>query len=263
VDGEKIAPLYYLQVTENIRPDLDLLVQGNEALYRQELDRRIGEGQPVYLARFLPNLPYRMRSLGPLVEVSGSPVSGSSVSGEPSSTAPAIGRKINAAFGDQIELLGIDEVPGQPYRFTLYWQATSPERKNYHVRLRLVDTQGNVWWEDPGAHPVGGYYPTGAWVQDEVVSDFHEAEIESFVPSGAYDLEVGLFTPFRSDGLKLQMAATGCRASVRDCARLSRWRSRRAYLGQRRYLPDELSTVPPESPVALRLQAGCACRPLP
>jgi hypothetical protein len=108
VDSEKIAPLYYLQVTENLRPDLDILVLGDEALYRQELDRRLGEGQPVYLARFLPNLPYRLRSLGPLVEVSGS-----LVSTEPSSAAPPIGREINATFGDQIELLGIDERPGR------------------------------------------------------------------------------------------------------------------------------------------------------
>ena len=103
VDSEKIAPLYYLQVTENMRPDLDIMVLGDEALYRQELDRRINAGQPVYLARFLPNLPYRMRSLGPLVEVSG----------EPSSAAPTIGTPINASFGDQIELLGVDGRAGQ------------------------------------------------------------------------------------------------------------------------------------------------------
>ena len=73
-DSEKIAPLYYLQVTEGLRPDLDILVLGDEAQYRQELDQRLAAGQPVYLARFLPNLPYRMRSLGPLVEVSREPL---------------------------------------------------------------------------------------------------------------------------------------------------------------------------------------------
>jgi hypothetical protein len=182
VDSEKIAPLYYLQVTENIRPDLDIRVLGDEALYRQELDRRVGEGQPVYLARFLPNLPYRLRSLGPLVEVSR----------EPASAAPALGREINAVFGDQIKLLGITEEQGRPYRLTLVWQAAAPERQNYHVRLRLVDAQGQVWWEDSGAHPVGGYAPTGAWAQGEVVRDFHEVEIEPYLLPGTYDLEVGL-----------------------------------------------------------------------
>ena len=254
VDSEKIAPLYYLQVTENIRPDLDIEVLGDETLYRQELDRRVSEGQPVYLARFLPNLPYRMRSLGPLVEVSR----------EPSSAVPAIGRQINAAFGDQIKLLGIDEQPGRPYRFTLYWQATSPERKNYHVRLRLVDAQGNVWWEDSGAHPVGGYYPTGAWAQGEVVSDFHEVEIAPYLLPGTYDLEVGLFTPFRSDGLKAEwrrwLKVDSVQVIAPRAEPLAR-EVRMAYGPTALLSLDELSTVPPESPVSLRLQTMGATVP--
>jgi hypothetical protein len=254
VDSEKIAPLYYLQVTENIRPDLDILVLGDEAQYRQELDQRAGEGQPVYLARFLPNLPYRLRSLGPLVEVSR----------QPSSAAPAIGREINAAFGDQIKLLGITAEQGRPYRLTLYWQATSPERKNYHVRLRLVDGQGRVWWEDSGAHPVGGYYPTGAWAQGEIVSDFHEVEIAPDLPPGTYDLEAGLFTPFRTDGLKtggsnwlkvdsVQVIAPRVEPLAREV--------RMAYGPTALIALDELGPVPPESEVSLRLQTTGATLP--
>jgi hypothetical protein len=255
VDSEKIAPLYYLQVTENIRPDLDILVLGDEALYRQELDRRVSEGQPVYLARFLPNLPYRLRSLGPLVEVSR----------EPSSMAAPIGHEIHAVFGDQIKLLGIDEQPGDPYRFTLYWQAISPERKNYHVRLRLADAQGNVWWEDSGTHPVGGYYPTGAWAQNEVVSDFHEVPIEPYLLPGTYDLEAGLFAPFRLDGLRtagdrewlkvaeVQVIAPRTEPLAREV--------RMAYGPTALLALDEPGTIAPESQTALRLQAMGATTP--
>jgi hypothetical protein len=252
VDSEKIAPLYYLQVTENLRPDLDIMVLGDEALYRQELDRRVNAGQPVYLARFLPNLPYRMRSLGPLVEVTR----------EPSSAVPTIEGEINATFGtslgDEIKLLGIDEQPGNPYRFTLYWQALTPERQNYHVRLRLVDAQGDVWWEDAGAHPVNGYYPTGAWAQNEVVPDFHEFKLEPFLLPGTYDLEVGLFTPFRSDGLSTSggdwVKVTGVQVIAPHSEPLAK-EVRMAYGPTALLSQDELSTVPPESPVALRLQA--------
>ena len=194
VDSEKIAPLYYLQVTEHLRPDLDILVLGDEALYRQELDQRLAKGQPVFLARFLPNLPYRLRSLGPLVEVSRDALM----------SPPTIDHHIDATFGNSIDLLGITEEQGDPYRVTLFWQATSSERKNYHVRFRLIDSTGNVWWEDQGAHPVGGYYPTGAWAQGEIVPDFHEITVEPFVPTGEYDLEVGLFTPFKSSGLTVE-----------------------------------------------------------
>ncbi len=255
VDSEKIAPLYYLQVTENIRPDLDILVLGDEALYRQELDRRVSVGQPVYLARFLPNLPYRMRSLGPLVEVSR----------EPSSAAPAIDRPINAVFGDQIKLLGINEAAGNPYRFTLYWQATSSERKNYHVRLQLIDAQGKVWWEDTGAHPVNGYYPTGAWTQNEVVSDFHEVVIEPYLRPGVYDLEVGLFTPFRSDGLSAagggDWLKIGSVQVITPRDELLPREVRMAYGPTALLSLDELGMRPPESQVPLRVQVMGATAP--
>ena len=195
-DSEKIAPLYYLQVTEHLRPDLDILVLGDEAEYRQQLDQRLNAGQPVYLARFLPNLPYRMRSLGPLVEVSAQPLM----------SAPTFQRSIGATFGSDIELWGADETFTDPYRITLYWQALSEQRHNYHIRLRLIDSTGQVWWEDRGAHPVSGYYPTGAWIPNEMVPDFHEIAVEPFVPAGVYDLEVGLFVPFRDEALKVNGA---------------------------------------------------------
>jgi hypothetical protein len=75
-DSEKIAPLYYLQQAEGVRPDLDIMVLPDEAAYRAELDTRIAAGQAVYLARFLPGLEgiYHLRSLGPLTEVSTQPL---------------------------------------------------------------------------------------------------------------------------------------------------------------------------------------------
>ena len=253
VDSEKIAPLYYLQVTENVRPDLDIMVLGDEALYRQELDRRINAGQAVYLARFLPNLPYRMRSLGPLVEVGR----------EPSGAVPTIGTPINASFGDQIELLGVTEEQSNPYRVNLVWKATSPERKNYHVRLRLVDAQGEVWWEDTGAHPVSGYYPTGAWAPGEVVTDFHEVKLEPYLRPGTYDLQVGLFTPFRNDGLKangkdyLNVAQISIIApKAQPLARPVRMVYERTALTSL----DEPGTVPPESRCNCRIRTCAGSR---
>lgn len=86
-------------------------------------------------------------------------------------------------------------------RVTLYWRALTDARPNYHVRLRLVDDDGRVWWEDSGAHPVNGYYPTGAWQQGEVVADYHEVELDPDVPPGEYALQAGLFPPFDDEGL--------------------------------------------------------------
>jgi hypothetical protein len=235
-DSEKIAPLYYLQANENVRPDLDILVLGTEQEYRRQLDERLARGQPVYLARFLPDLPYRMRSLGPLVEVS------NDVETHPPDEAHPDG----TTFGDSIEVAaysidsGAEPASGDPSaplpapsgrglrraspsttpspfpslrsgsglrlgagvaRVTLYWRALTGTRPNYHVRLRLVDDDGRVWWEDSGAHPVSGYYPTGAWQQGEVVADYHEVELGKEVPPGEYALQAGLFLPFDDEGL--------------------------------------------------------------
>jgi hypothetical protein len=188
VDSAKIAPLYYLQVTENLRPDLDILVLGTEDEYRRQLDARIATGQTVYLARFLPGLPYRLRSQGPLV----------AVSNEIERDVPEQTHKLGVHFGDAIELAAtaVDET-----RVTLYWRALNASRPNYHVRLRLIDDDGRVVWEGTGAHPVNGYYPTGAWAQDEVVADYHEIELDAALPPREYTLQVGLFPPFREDGL--------------------------------------------------------------
>ncbi|MGH2592931.1 MAG: hypothetical protein ACRDGG_05400, partial [Anaerolineae bacterium] len=191
VDSEKIAPLYYLQVTENLRPDLDVLVLGTEDEYRQQLDMRLAQGQPVYLARFLPHIPYHLRSLGPLVEVSS----------EIETTLPENGQSIAARFGGVIELLSASIEAGDPARVTLHWRALSETRPEYHVRLRIIDAKDHVWWEDIGAHPVSGYYPTSAWEKGEAVGDYHEIDFDPALPPGAYTLQVGLFPPFREEGL--------------------------------------------------------------
>jgi hypothetical protein len=200
-DSEKIAPLYYLKSVEGVRSDVDMLVLGTEDLYRAELDRRVAEGQPVYLARFLPGLAgvYRLHSVGPLVRVSTAP----------QSTLPLvpITQQLNVAFGEgRIKLLGYDLSPGQDdvaYHLTLYWQAKTALTSNYHVRLRLASEADTMWWEDPGTHPVSGYDPTVAWLPDEVVPDYHEIPASRTMPPGRYYLQVGLFVPFRDEGLVL------------------------------------------------------------
>jgi len=201
-DSEKIAPLYYLQRVEGMRPDLDIIVMGDEAGYRQQLETRLAQGQPVYLARYLPGLEgrFHLRSLGPLVEVSATPLT----------QPPPIEQPLSTDFGQNIRLLGYAaspnadsltiEPPGH-LRLTLFWQALNKVDTNYHVRLRLVGESGHVWLEEEGRHPVNGYYPTVAWRPEEIVPDFHELAISKALPPGAYELEVGLFPPFSQESI--------------------------------------------------------------
>jgi hypothetical protein len=198
-DSEKIAPLYYLTTVEKVRPDVQAMVLGDEDAYRAELNRRVAAGQPVFLARYLPGLAgqYRLRSLGPLVQVSALTV--------PAGQPPAMQHRLDGATwdGGQIALLGYDAERGQDgaaWRVTLYWSVRSQPAAAYHVRLRWVGPGGHVWWADPGAHPVAGTNPMVAWRPNEVVADYHEIPADPTIPPGDLRLEVGLFLPFRDDG---------------------------------------------------------------
>ncbi len=136
---------------------------------------------------------YHLRSLGPLTEVGAAPLL------EP----PPLDRALGARFGP-IELLGLTGPapgPGGGSGLTLYWRAESPVSQVYHVRLRLVDQQGQVWWQDDGGHAANNYYPTPAWRPGEVVADYHEIPPLLADWAGDYVLQVGWFRPFRDEGL--------------------------------------------------------------
>jgi hypothetical protein len=167
VDSEKIAPLYYLQQIEGIRPDLEIVVLPDEAAYRADLHTRLGAGQPVYLARFVPGLEatYHLRSAGPLTEVGLLPLTQ-----QPVTATPA-----QLVFGD-IRLVGYEIAPEGPYArretaVTLYWQALKPMSQPFHVYLRWAGQEPLM---AAGQHPAGDYYPTYAWQVGEIVPDFYQ-----------------------------------------------------------------------------------------
>jgi len=210
----RIAPLYYLQRIEGRRPDLDVLVLADELTYRAELEARLGAGQTVYLARYLPGLEahYHLRSVGPLTEVGKNPLL------DPPALDRALGVRFSppasqetaAVQGGNIELLGFAGPVSGPdggMGLTLYWRADGPVGEVYHVQLRLVDSEGQVWWQEDGHHAANNYYPTPAWHPGEVVADYHEipaAAVDQSVYPGAYTVQVGLFRPFSDVGLLSQ-----------------------------------------------------------
>jgi hypothetical protein len=196
-DTKKFAPLYYLQQVEGVRPDLDVVLLGSEELYQADLQRRLGEGQTVYLARYLPHLEgLYLRSVGPLVEVGGPDLG----------AAPEVGGasgQVLARLGERVRLLDA-EVEEDPlgralYHVTLHWQAEAPVDDDLVVRLRLVDAKGQVQWTSEGQRPVNGLYPTNAWSPDIPIADYHDVPIEPWLPPGSYSLQVGLFSPFGNE----------------------------------------------------------------
>ncbi len=165
-DSEKIAPLYYLQRAEGMRPDLDILVLPDEAAYRAEVDGRLAASQPVYLARYLPALHtiYHLRGMGPLTVVSTRPLT----------DLPDGINRVSEAVGE-LTLIGYTieadaAIAEGETAVTLYWQADAPVSPPLHIYMR---------WQngDPinraGTHPVHNNYPTNAWRDNEIVPDFY------------------------------------------------------------------------------------------
>ena len=204
-DSVKVAPLHYLTTVENVRPDISVLVLPDEFAYVKSLEAHLAQGLPVYLARYLPNLggAYHLRSLGPLVKVSLSPLTDPTLPTHP----------LNTTFGDSIRLLGYDApsliAPRQgTLHLTLYWQPIESVQESYHVQLRLVGPSGHVWWEKEERLPVSDHYPTNAWRPGEVIPDYYEVPIEATLQPGDYCLEVGLFRPFAKTGLPVDGGPT-------------------------------------------------------
>ena len=202
-DRDKYPPLDYYARIEGRRPDLDVAILGDEAAYLDRLSRDLSQNKSVYLARFLPGLVgrYHLRSLGPLVEVSTTPLT----SPPPMEGVPTewFSPTEKAAW---IRLLGYQAqgngtlFPQDLLRMTLFWEAASPVPRSFQVSLRLVSLGGQTWWASSD-HPVNGMYPTTAWRPGEIIPDWHQVAIPAQVPPGTYFLQVGLFLPFSTEGL--------------------------------------------------------------
>ena len=168
-DSEKIAPLYYLQQIEGLRPDLDIMVLPDEAAYRAELDARLADGGAVYLARYLPGLAgvYHLRSAGPRVEVSR----------EARTEPPAAATPAGLVAGP-LRLLAyavepVAAVDASAAGLTLYWTLDRPLAAGEAPPVVYLRWGGADAPAVNGLHPAGDAYPVNAWRPGEVVADFH------------------------------------------------------------------------------------------
>jgi len=103
---------------------------------------------------------------------------------------------VDTSFGDRIRLLSFEVVdslsPGAEFDVTLYWEARQPPEDDYIVFVHLLDADGQLAASHDGP-PMGGRYPTSAWLPGDVVPDTHHLVLDPDVPAGAYRLQAGMY----------------------------------------------------------------------
>jgi hypothetical protein len=122
-----------------------------------------------------------------------------------------IQHRMKANWDDGLRLLGYDLAsrayqPGDGLALSLYYQATSPPKKDYRLRLQLVDKGGAVLAESLTS-PGGEAYPTSHWregARPEPASSRASRGIEGVIIKGQHDLTV----PPDALGGKLKLRAS-------------------------------------------------------
>ena len=123
---------------------------------------------------------------------------------------PYVSYPLNLRMGDQIVLLGYDlpepkVKPGEPLLLTLYWQSQGPTDVAYTVFAHLLGPQGRVLAQKDSA-PQGGAAPTTGWFPGEVIADEYRIPMPSGLPSGTFQIEVGMYDPTTGERLPVHDA---------------------------------------------------------
>jgi len=104
-----------------------------------------------------------------------------------------------AHFDNRFRLLGYEIPqtgvrPGSNLIITLYWEALSPDGRDYTVFVHLLNEAGELVAQSDGP-PRGGTYPTSLWSDGEQIPDERAILLPPGTPPGRYTLLVGLYDP--------------------------------------------------------------------
>ncbi len=102
----------------------------------------------------------------------------------------------DAQLGDAIRLvayeLPAEAAPGETVEVRLYWEALATPQDDYTVFVHLLDMEGHgITGHD--AKPLGGRYPTQAWVPGAIVPDVHPLTIPADRAPGTVKVQVGMY----------------------------------------------------------------------
>jgi hypothetical protein len=115
---------------------------------------------------------------------------------------PSIRYPLEVDIGDQIKLLGYNlEIKNSAIQITLYWQAKTKVKENYTVFVHLSNERDLIFAQDDG-QPREGAYPSSIWEEGEIVPDEHLIPITPAIPSGDYQIWVGMYLLSTGERLK-------------------------------------------------------------
>jgi hypothetical protein len=111
--------------------------------------------------------------------------------GERVTDEPAIQHRVNAMFGDAIELVGYNLDRGTDWiGLTLIWRAVRSLEQDYTVFTHALDATGKqIGGQDN--QPQLGAYPTSWWIRGEYISDTYTLPLAEAIEIGLYDPETG------------------------------------------------------------------------
>jgi hypothetical protein len=90
------------------------------------------------------------------------------------------------------DLRATDVAPGERIPIVLYWQALEPIPDDLSIFVHLLNSAGELIWQDDGA-AAHGTRPTWSWEGGEMLVDPHTLPLALDLPEGSYSLTVGLY----------------------------------------------------------------------
>jgi len=114
---------------------------------------------------------------------------------------------LEAKLGEGLHLLGYrlydsHAEPGNIIRLTLRWQAKERIGQDYKVFVHLLDGEGKIVGQRD-SEPVGGSRPISGWGIGEEISDNYGIMLPEELPSGEYQLAVGMYDPTSGERLPI------------------------------------------------------------
>jgi len=200
------TPLWYLQMVEGRRPDVDVVYvypQGAQSIgqtWAERVVESVALRPTIVTNRYyeLQGLPYALRPMA-----DGWLVTADALTEVPAGTSP-----LEADFDNRIRLVGFDcdpssASPSETVTVRLYWTPTTVLERDYSFFVHLVDGGGVPVAQGDFTHAAATYEP------GEIVVDEYRLSLLSTVEPGSYRLVAGVYITLPEGGWQRLTLADG------------------------------------------------------